>query len=103
MKLAYHLEWIVKLKKFSQQIEVQQIEKILNIFTASNSKSLLLKPPQNESYTKEHNIGKHIKHSSKMVKLNPVLKSNLIKVGFRMLHAKISIEIKYQKIITSPN
>ena len=97
MKLAHHLEWIVKLK--SNWIQSTNRSST----NRENFKSLLLKPPQNKSYTKEYNIGKHIKHSSKMVKLNPVLKSNLIKVSFRILHEKIPVEIKYQKIIPSPN
>ena len=104
--LIHHLSWILKLKlnwiKWKRDIEERENFRFLTTAEINQSRVILLRKAQLESFPNEYNLmssSKPISSTSKLIGLNPIFDEGLIKVGGRIRHANIPKESKHQIIL----
>ena len=104
--LIRHLSWILKLKlnwiKRKRGIEERENFRFLTTAEINQSRIVLLRQAQLESFSNEYNLmssSKPIPSNSKLIGLNPIFDEGLIKVGGRIRHANIPKESKHQIIL----
>ena len=100
------LSWILKLKlnwiKWKRGIEERVNFRFLTTTEINQSRVILLRQAQLESFPNEYNLmssSKPIPSTSKLIGLNPIFDEGLIKVGGRIRHANIPKESKHQIIL----
>ena len=89
------LNWI----KWNRGIEERENFRFLTAAEIDQSRIILLRQAQLESFPNEYNLmsfSKPIPSTSKLIGLNPIFDEGLIKVGGRIRHANIRKESKHQ-------
>ena len=100
------LSWTLKLKlnwiKWKRGIEERENFRFLTTAEINQSRIILLRQAQLESFSNEYNLmssSKPIPSNSKLIGLNPIFDEGLIKVGGRIRHANILKESRHQIIL----
>ena len=104
--LTHDLSWILKLKvnwlKWKRGIEERENFRFLTTAEINQSRVILLRQAQLESFPNEYNLMsslKPIQSTSKLIGLNPIFDEGLIKVAGRIRHANIPKESKHLIIL----
>ena len=101
--LLRKIAWLLKFKSYLKKDRDSSSSKYLTTDDLQKATTAVVRLVQNEAYADEMGDlekGKNVKHSSRIVKLRPMLDNGVMRVGGRISEAAIAFGAKFPMIMT---